>query len=167
MGKSLIKRMSSAKIRLMILEDLKQIGSHAAINAGFAKAAQFLTENDYASFDDGCHEIDVGNVFALISSAPGKGRGKAVLEAHRKYIDIQFCVSGHDEIGIRPVASCEKISKKYDAHKDIMFFADPPLEWITIKDNTCAIIFPEDAHAPMAAEGPMKKVVIKIAVDQE
>jgi biofilm protein TabA len=159
--------MSSAKIRVMILEDLRQIGRHAAQNAGFAKAAQFLADNDYASLEDGCHEIDAGNVFALISSAPGKGRDKAVLEAHRKYIDIQFCVSGHDEIGIRPLQSCEQIRKKYDANKDIMFFADPPLEWIMIKDNTCAIIFPDDAHAPMAAEGPMKKVVIKIAVTQE
>ena len=151
----------------MILEDLQQIGRHAATNAGFAKAAQFLAENNYVSLDDGCHEIDGGNIFALISSAPGRGRDKAVLEAHRAYIDIQFCVSGHDEIGIRPLSRCQQISKKYDAKKDIMFFADPPLEWITIKDNTCAIIFPEDAHAPMAANGTMKKVVIKIAVEQK
>jgi len=151
----------------MILENLQEIDRHAQKNSGFAKAVQFLAGNNYASLDDGRHEIDAGNVFALVSSAPGKGREQAVLEAHRNYIDIQFCVSGHDEIGIRPVASCERISKKYDPKKDIMFFADPPLEWITIKENTCAIIFPEDAHAPMAAEGPMKKIVIKVAVKQQ
>jgi beta-galactosidase beta subunit len=45
-----------------------------------------------------------------------------------------------------------------------MFFSDAIEEWITITSTTCAIFFPEDAHAPLATNDKIKKLVIKIKV---
>jgi len=148
----------------MIIDDIKNIGRYGGQNDGFRKAADFLSRTDGAALEDGCHEIDGGRVFALVSSKPGLGRDKARLEAHRQYIDVQFCASGHDEIGIRPLSACTMAKKKYDAKKDVMFFADSPLEWVTVEGSTCVILFPQDAHAPSGSHGPMKKIVIKLKV---
>jgi beta-galactosidase beta subunit len=36
---------------------------------------------------------------------------------------------------------------------------------VTVAPGSFGIFFPEDAHAPAAADGPIHKVVLKVAVD--
>jgi YhcH/YjgK/YiaL family protein len=103
-------------------------------------------------------------VFALINRDPGRGRGGARLEAHRKYIDIQFLVAGSEEIGWRPTAECRQVAEKYDASRDIMFFSDLSEAWINLPVGKFMIFYPDDAHAPLASTGDNVKAVIKVAV---
>jgi biofilm protein TabA len=36
---------------------------------------------------------------------------------------------------------------------------------VTIPQGSFGIFYPEDAHAPMGSDGPLHKVVVKVAVD--
>ncbi len=47
---------------------------------------------------------------------------------------------------------------------DVVFFEDTVREWISIEGSTCAVFFPDDAHAPLGGEGACKKIVVKIRV---
>ena len=49
--------------------------------------------------------------------------------------------------------------------KDLQFFRDTADSWVTIPAGCFGIFYPEDAHAPIAADGPIHKVVVKVAVD--
>lgn len=148
----------------MIIDQLQNCHRYFHVHQGFKEAFQFLQAFDKAHFEPKKLDIDGSNVRAIIELVEGKGVQKARLEAHRKYIDIQYVVQGEDSIGWRPCQQCEKISSPYDSEKDIEFFADSSLLWLPITVDSFAIFFPDDAHAPLAGEGYIKKIIMKIAV---
>ena len=148
----------------MIVVPVDHLQNYGYLHPGLEKAGAFLAGFDLQALADGRHEIEGDSVFAIVSECEGKGRHGARLEAHRNYIDVQYCLSGTDLIGYRPRAQCEQISGYYDAVKDVVFFADQALEWISIEGSTCAVFFPEDAHAPLGNEGACRKIVVKIRV---
>jgi YhcH/YjgK/YiaL family protein len=148
----------------MILDDLANAARYEKLHPGFRPGFEFLRRPDLRTLDTGRHELDGERVFALLNRELGRGREGARLEAHRKYIDIQFLVDGDEEIGWRPTAECREVSEPYDEARDVGFFADPPQAWIALPKGKFMIFFPDDAHAPLAATGPNLKAVIKVAV---
>ena len=114
---------------------------------------------------EGRREIDGARLYALVVRGQGRGLQGAKLEAHRRYIDIQYSLTGHDVIGWKQASTCRNSAEAYNEAKDIQFFLDAPDSWVTVPQQSFGIFFPEDAHAPMAADGPVHKVVIKVAVD--
>jgi biofilm protein TabA len=148
----------------MILDAVDNIDRYADRNPGFGLVHAFLCQNNIQNLALGTYEIDGERVFASIEKCSGKGRQHARLEAHRKYIDIQLCVTGSDEIGIKPLESCRSVTAEYDDARDIEFYSDTADTWVRIDRQTCAILFPEDVHAPLAGNGEIIKLVFKIAV---
>lgn len=94
----------------------------------------------------------------------GKGRDEARLEAHRSYVDIQFSLGCTDVIGWKSTGACTQPAGQYDPETDLELFDDAPEAWIAVPPDRFAVFFPDDAHAPMAAEGELHKVVMKVAV---
>jgi YhcH/YjgK/YiaL family protein len=66
-------------------------------------------------------------------------------------------------MGWKPTAECVRPQAEYNADKDIRFFDDAPLSWVTAQAGTFCLFFPEDAHAPLVSDGAIHKVVLKIA----
>jgi len=146
----------------MIIVAVDQLQNHAHLHAGLIQAARFLARADIAGLAEGRHAIDGDTVFALVSSCTGKGCQGARLEAHQRYIDVQYCLTGADLIGHRPLAQCARVAEAYDEAKDVAFFDDPPLGWVKIEGGACAVFFPNDAHAPLGGEVSCRKIVVKI-----
>ena len=84
-------------------------------------------------------------------------------EAHRKYIDIQYLLSGEEAIGVGAVSDMtEEVSAKPDG---AVWFYHGPLSQIKLGSGSFAVLFPQDAHAPGIAVGapaPVRKVVVKV-----
>lgn len=149
----------------MIVDRIDNAHLYFGAHPLFKKAFDFVGRKDLLGLKEGKHEIEGQSVYALVSFPEGAGRGQAKLEAHRKYIDIQLCFKGEDVIGWRPGKECRAVSVKYDAGRDCEFFADIPVSWFSVKPGYFAVFFPEDAHAPLAGEGKMHKVVVKVAAE--
>ena len=62
-------------------------------------------------------------------------------------------------------ADCAGEGEGYDEAKDMELFGCRPEVWVDTPGGVFAIFFPEDAHAPMAATGPVHKVVMKVALN--
>ncbi len=148
----------------MIFDTLADANRYESLNPHFAKAFEFLGRTDLAELPDGRHEIDGDNVFAVVLREPGRGREGVTLEAHRKYIDIQFCVAGIDEMGWRPLAECTGDGQGFDESNDLEFFTETPAGWASVPPGSFAIFFPSDAHAPMGGVGDLHKIIVKLAV---
>jgi YhcH/YjgK/YiaL family protein len=103
-------------------------------------------------------------VYLSIDHQEGRGRRRARLESHRRYIDIQVTIAGHEEIGWKPVSECHAQTAAFDEQRDIQFYEDVPATWLAVPPGYFAIFFPEDAHAPLAGTGLLKKAIFKIAV---
>jgi len=148
----------------MILDRLDRLVVYGALHERISRAVRFVEETDLASLPEGRHVVDGEEVFALVSVSTGRGRSASPLEAHRRYLDIQCVLAGQDVIGYSPREDCRSVRDPYAAARDIEFFTDAPQSWMTLPAGTFALFLPTDAHAPLAGEGPVRKVVIKVRV---
>jgi YhcH/YjgK/YiaL family protein len=150
----------------MILDLLDNADRYLTLNKGFRNGFAFLMRSDLKNLTVGRHEIYTDRVYAIVEDGPGRRKSEAELEAHEKYIDIQLVVEGTDTIGWKLKSSCKQESRKYDTKTDIQFFKDEPESWLPVNPGMFVILFPEDAHMPSISSGRLRKVVVKIAVDQ-
>ena len=148
----------------MILDVLAQSYRYETVVHGLAEAFAFLRRRDLADLANGRHEISGSQLFAMIVRGEGKPRTETKLEYHRRYIDVQFSVAGADVIGWRELSTCTKPDGGYDEKIDCGLFTDEPVTWLTLPPGAFTILFPSDAHAPMAGAGPLHKAVVKVAV---
>jgi biofilm protein TabA len=148
----------------MILDTLSESARYAALHSLFPRAFEFLAKTNLGSLVAGRHEIDGDRLFVIVDHKDGRGRNGARLEAHRKYIDIQYTFEGMEEIGWSPLAACRPPSGGFDEAKDIAFFDDRPATWLSVPPSLFAIFFPDDAHAPLGGRGLLKKAIVKVAV---
>ena len=148
----------------MVLDVLDHAQRYAALHPAFTRAFAFLASVDLDALPSGRNEIDGDRLFVILDRKDGRGHDGARLEAHRRYIDIQYTVSGGEEIGWAPLASCAAPDGGFDETKDIGFFRDAPSAWLRVPSGSFAIFFPEDAHAPLAGHGALVKAIMKIAV---
>jgi YhcH/YjgK/YiaL family protein len=149
----------------MILDRLENADLYAKLHPAFAKAFAFLRSDKVTSLEPGRHELDGDRLFVLLATTPGRGHAGAKLEAHRKYIDIQYVVRGTDEIGWRPTKQCLEVESAYNDERDVAFWHDAPESWSTLVAGSFVILYPHDAHAPLGGAGDVSKAVIKVAVE--
>jgi len=149
----------------VILGNLANIETIQKAHPGFAAAFDFLRRTKLGDLPAGRVEIDGARLFAVVNRRDGLGQAGAKLEIHKRYIDIQYSVSQPDVIGWKPTSACRNAGKPFDTEKDAGTFADAPDVWVKIPVGCFGIYFPEDAHAPLGSDGPIDKVIVKVAVD--
>ena len=147
----------------MIMDTIARGAAYAALHPAFAKAFAFLRDTNLAALPDGRLELDGERLFVLVMTLDGRGRDGAKLEVHRRYIDIQVVVTGADVMGWSPIAACRE-PLPFDEAKDAGLLNDVSASWILVPQGTFTIFFPEDAHAPLAGTGRVKKAVVKVAL---
>ena len=146
----------------MILDRLDLFHRYLPLHPGFEAAFHFLFDRRWTTLPTGRHPLPDGRIYASIERKDGRGLLGAQLEAHRLYIDIQYTIAGNEVIGWRNLSRCTKIVQPYDANHDCALFGDEPDSWSVVQPGCFAVFFPEDAHAPLAGEGPLHKIVMKV-----
>ena len=136
--------------------------------ARWEKAFKFLMNNDLAKLELKRYEIDGDNLFATVSEYMSKNEETTKFEAHRKYIDIQYVISGNEIMNIAPLKTITDVVTQYDSTKDIEFMTSVNVINITASPSNFFIFFPSDAHRPGLKYGvnsPVRKIVIKVKAD--
>jgi len=113
----------------------------------------------------GKYPIDGDNVFATVTEDPSKDFEKTSWESHRKYIDLQYIITGDEKMGVWPVRKAIVI-KEYDEKKDVANYSAEGKFYVGTP-GTFFIFFPTDAHRPNITPGgnkSVKKIVIKVRV---
>lgn len=149
----------------MIIDTLNNASKYYSLHASFAKAFEFINQNDLANLADGVSDIS-DDLKVIVSTANAKSQelSLATFECHDKNIDIQVCVKGLETFGWKPREKCMMPKGDYNQEKDVRFFNDVPDMYFQLTDGQFGIFFPEDVHAPMIGEGEIKKIVIKVKI---
>jgi biofilm protein TabA len=149
----------------MVIDSLANAQKYTALHPLFEQAFAYINATDLAAIEVGKYEIADG-LKAIISDKPGVAAeaSTAKFECHNKNIDIQVCISGHEQIGWKPRNTCTSQKGEYNPEKDVVFYNDTPDTFFELTDNQFAIFYPEDVHAPMIAvdDKSIKKMVIKV-----
>lgn len=149
---------------VMIYDSLKHLEAYKGIHPGVYRGLKLLTETDFSTLEEKRYEVDGDNLFFSIQAYDSKPVNDTP-EAHRKYIDIQFLISGAEKIGVAPL---EEMTEEVEARPegDIWFYHGPTDE-ITLTGDRFAVFFPGDTHAPCIAVDqpiPCRKCIIKVKV---
>lgn len=156
----------------MMVGSLPELAQQCALSPSIKKALNFLNEAQVQSLSEGKIDIDGTRVYAIVQTYMTKpDTDKVKFEAHCKYIDIQYLVSGKEQMGWAPLDKL-MTTVPYDAEKDIRYGVVPPDEATLIRyaAGQAVILYPTDAHAPGLSHGDsqtVKKIVVKVAVDSQ
>lgn len=149
----------------MIVDKLENLVLYAGLSKRMAKAFQFISSNNLAALPLGKYEIDGDDVYAIVSEYESKLPDACKLEAHRRYIDIQYMISGIEQMGYLPFKN-QTPTVEYNEEKDIMFFNEET-SFVTVGEGMFAIFFPGDLHKPGVrhnGSSKVKKMVIKVRI---
>lgn len=131
-------------------------------------AFAFLKDNDLSTIKAGRHDVDGNNLYVSITDYLTKNEEDANYEAHRKYADIQYVVSGKEQIGIVPLSMKDEVVQEYNETNDIEFFTVKEPKNYPADPGVFFVFFPGDAHEPglkVDTIAPVRKVVVKVRLD--
>jgi len=127
---------------------------------------KFLTETDLKSLPIG--RIDLSDdVYAAVSEYETKNPKDAKFESHKKYIDLQYIISGEEYIGLTHLNDIDVISP-YDEKEDIAFFEYDGGDMLLASPTAYYIFFPDDIHRPCIQVNKasiVRKIVFKIKLN--
>ena len=148
----------------MIIDRMENLYLYAGLSAGLAKAFEILKDGKLTKKTDGRYDID-SDLYYIVQHYITKPMAEGKLEAHRKYIDVQFVAEGRKVIGYAPVGQLE-ISQAYDEQKDIAFYKVPEKTGaVVLSEGMFCVLFPHDAHMPgRQLNGPadVHKIFVKV-----
>jgi len=152
----------------MIVDRIENAGLYFR-NGALDKAFDFIKslKPDVA---EGKYQIDGANIYAMVSSYDAKPFESCIMEAHRKYIDIQCVLSGSELLGWASIKDLA-IKTPYNSDNDAEFYVVPDSHMPKIELSAGLFVFllPEDAHMPGIRienkNAKVKKTVIKVKYD--
>jgi YhcH/YjgK/YiaL family protein len=149
----------------MIIDQLGNANLYVHINNRLAVALRYLQSMDLSAFENGTYEIEDREIYYSVNEYNTKSINEAKWEAHQKYADIHYIISGAEKMGFSHFEALE-VSENYNPEKDVTFLKGTG-DYITLKPGSFAIFFPHDAHQPGVAvsdTAPVKKLVVKVMV---
>lgn len=149
----------------MVIDHLSRASVYHGLGRGIRDALQFLAQADLAAISPGRHELSSGS-HAIIREYQTKPVEGALFEAHRRFIDVQFVVSGSERIGYAPLeVLCE--AQPYDDERDVVKLEGQG-DLVLLPEGTFAVLWPGDGHMPGIHAGDraarVRKVVVKVPV---
>lgn len=147
----------------MIIDKIENAYLYKNISERISKSFEYIRKTDLKSLPTGKYAIDGENIIALVSEYQTKPESAGKLEAHRKYIDVQFVISGEELMGYAPLGE-QQVLEPYNQENDIIFFKGDK-SFTKVSEGMFAIFFPEDVHMPGISTGKIsdvKKLVIKV-----
>lgn len=135
--------------------------------AAWQAAYKFLTENDLLNMPTGRYDLLIDGTYAKVSDYDTKDEdvSKLVFEAHRKFIDLQYVISGEENMRLSAAKHTAKIVKQYSENKDIELLSMKNSKCFVANPNVYFVFFPSDIHKTnlkLNNNTAVRKVVIKI-----
>lgn len=109
-----------------------------------------------------------GRLFCNPVTLVSRPENQCIYEAHRKYIDLHYIVSGVERIATADITALS-VSGIYSSEKDIEFLEGSADGYYDLKPGQFMVCFPNDAHKVAIMQdkpGNIQKVVFKIIVEE-
>lgn len=149
----------------MIFDAIENSDYYVGLGEKFKTAFDFLKTTDFNSIKEDRIDIDGDNIYALINNYETKDPEDCDWERHEKYIDIQYMVSGAENIGF-VLSDYLDVKTEYNEEKDVEILKGDG-DYVQLSDGEFVVFFPDDAHMPgliVEKKETIQKVVVKIKI---
>ena len=147
----------------MICTDMKNLSRYRGISAGLDTAIDYLLKCGTDGLMPGRNEVDGDDVFINRFHYTTMPQEEAAFEAHEVYADIHLVVEGREYIGVTPLNRLQ--ITKVEKESDNIECSGPVETLLPMEPGKVLIVFPEDAHMVMIANGVpahVEKAVVKV-----
>lgn len=145
------------------VEDMEQCSLNMEL---LHEAEEWLKNVDLAKLEDGKYVISEGVMFAMVNSYETEPIEKRHFEAHKKYVEIQYMISGEELFGICTMNGQVRAGEEKENDN---YFYQFPQEYssVILHPGEFLILLPTDVHASHGQVGKsahVRKVIIKFHV---
>lgn len=148
----------------MIIDKIENLDFYGDLGENFKLGFDFIVSKDLDNLECGRYNLS-DEVYVNIQEYDTKLENTAQFEAHLKYADIQYIISGEEKLGYVNNENFE-VTTEYNEEKDIVFGNSKGKEvFFTAKKGDFLVFFPQDAHKPsiaIAEPSKVKKLVVKV-----
>jgi biofilm protein TabA len=149
----------------MIFDDIDSIELYYYLGRPLKVAADFIRRKDYSFQNKQKCLLGSEGMFALLQEYNPSVKEDRSIEAHRKYIDIQFMIEGIEYLGYANKNTLQ--NSGYDEEHDTEKLTGA-MTFLPFHEGDFAVFFPQDAHMPgvkgSGSTKMVKKVVVKVPV---
>ncbi|MBQ2750572.1 MAG: YhcH/YjgK/YiaL family protein [Clostridia bacterium] len=148
----------------MILDRIAERATYEKLHPLFKEAFDFL--ETVTEKETGRHELSGGMYVLVNPKNTTKPLGDIKFEAHRKYLDLQYVVSGNPVLTWAPISDLIP-DGDYMPDRDLIFFSGEGTT-IALNPGDFFIVYPNDGHKPnghFETAGEYQVVVVKIPVE--
>lgn len=128
------------------------------------EALELLRAKDYSEMEPGRYEVN-DHLFFMVQKYTTKAQADARFEAHRRYADLQYIVSGEETAWVCNTSDMLALSA-FNEEKDVGHYREMDPQIISkLTPGTYALLMPKDCHkASFTPEGQQRSDVIKVVV---
>ena len=150
----------------MILAHIEDSERYFSLHPLFKQLFDYVKTHDLSQVPAERITLDGERLFINVADASLKSPEEQVLEVHRRYIDVHFPLSSNEVMGWSPLQGLQTESvNPFNEEDDYAVYAETAQTYLTIRPGEFAIVWPEDAHAPIIGEGKLRKLIAKVLID--
>lgn len=145
----------------MIVDRIEEQERYYPLHPDMELAFAFLAEAP--DLEPGRYELEDG-LFATVSEGDTRQMDTVVMEAHKNYIDLQYCISGGERMSWAHIQELNPSTA--DPEHDNYFYTGNSTS-VSIRPGMFYVMFPSDGHKAACNHEFQKhyrKVVVKIPV---
>lgn len=146
----------------MVISSLSYADRVKYLHPSFENLFNYVLSHDLLHMDLGRIDVDGDNVFINNINPECVPEHEQQLEVHREYIDIHILLEGRERLGWRDTKTLFSCVQNYDYKSDSALYQDLPTSYVDLLPGQFAIVYPEDAHAPLIGRGKIRKLVAKV-----
>lgn len=130
------------------------------------EAIDYIKILDLDNIPLGRYDVD-DSMYYFVQEYETKNEQECKLESHKKYVDIQYIISGEERF---KVASIENliVAEDYDQDRDVMFWnSSEAMCSFVLTSGGYAVFYPNNAHKPGMfdeTKSIVRKLVVKVRV---
>ena len=151
----------------MIFDKVENTNLYKGISKNFDIVFDFIAKTDFTKLESGKYKVPSTEMKYELSRYKTKPLAQGRLETHKKFIDVQVLVKGHETMGTQPLSKTMKVTQDYSEETDVMFYAESETTtFVNMNDGTFCVFYPSDMHLPCCSDdqGDVIKVVVKVPV---
>jgi len=151
----------------MIMDKIENWNLYYSKKSNLYPGVEFILKQINGNIQDSRYEIKGNDIYAMVQSYMTDAPENKKLESHRRYIDIQYIVSGKEAIGWLPAGGL-KVMTPYSDENDVIFYHSAEcISPLVLTPGMFAVFYPSDAHRPgcfLGKPAPVRKIVIKVKI---